>query len=675
MRHEDGPGRTGLVTAITTVTPVAAIVVVQLVLFPVPVGVWLQGFVMGLLGSLMAIGLGLVYRLNKVLNFAQGDLGTAPAVLAVGMIALSGVNYFVGLATGIVGVVALTLGVEVLVIRRFSKASRIVLTVATIGVSQVLVVLSLAIPRIWGDTPISTAVVNFPFHLTWRLSPITFTSDDLVAVVVSLGTLAAVAAWFKRSDVGVVVRASGDRRNLATMFGISVNRLQTLTWVVAGLLSFLSIFFSATLNGLPLDPTFSLTALVSALAALALGGFDNLPIVGAAAVALGVLEQAIAWDQPTNPDLSLAVIAAVVLASLLVREAFVRNVNRTAASGWSFVESARALPREIRDDSRVRAASPLSALLLVLLFFSLPLWMGPATLIDVSNLVILAMVGCSVVVLTGWLGQVTLAQLSFAAVGGAVGAVALQDWGLDLSLALLVAGAAAGIVCLVVGLPTLRMDGMFAAITTLAFGLAASGYLLNRADFGWIPSGYLVTPRFFGVPLATESAVFEVCLGVAILVLVALHGLRRSRAGRALRALAENERAAAGFGVRGVPTKLWGFALSGFIAGVAGCLLVIVSQQYNESSFAVSNSLSVLAATVVGGLASPMGAVVGAALVEGSTIFLPANWQILPSAFGVLIVLLLFPGGVVGALFRVRDRLLCHVFGHEVPSQPAPLTA
>ncbi len=77
-------------TAVTAVVSVAAVLVVQLALFPMPVGVWIQGAVLGLLGSLMAVGLGLTYRLNKVINFAQGDLGTAPAVLAVGLIAFSG---------------------------------------------------------------------------------------------------------------------------------------------------------------------------------------------------------------------------------------------------------------------------------------------------------------------------------------------------------------------------------------------------------------------------------------------------------------------------------------------------------------------------------------------------------------------------------------------------------
>lgn len=240
--------------------PVAAVVALQLAFFRMPVGVWVQGAVSGLLGSLMAVGLALVYRLNKTVNFAQGDLGTAPAVLAVGMISFTGVNYFLGLATGLLTAGIVAVAAEVLVIRRFAKASRIVLTVATIGLSQVLVVVSLLTPRIWGVTPISTAVANFPWHLSWHLSPIIFNANDLMSVIVSIGALAAVGLWFRRSDIGIAVRATGDRRDRAAMLGIAVNRLQTVTWVVAGLLSFASIFFKATLVGLPLDPTFSLTA-------------------------------------------------------------------------------------------------------------------------------------------------------------------------------------------------------------------------------------------------------------------------------------------------------------------------------------------------------------------------------------------------------------------------------
>ena len=637
------------------VVSVAAVLAVQLVLFPLPFGVWLQGAVLGLLGSLMAVGLGLTYRLNKVINFAQGDLGTAPAVLAVGLIGFSGVNYFLGLATGLVASLILTATVEILVVRRFRRSPRLILTVATIGLSQLLVVVSLLIPRLWGQQPIATAVASFPWQFAWHVGPVVLNANDLVAVMVSVACLTAVSLWFTRSDVGLAVQAVGDRRDRASMLGIPVGRLQSVTWVVAGLLSFVSIFFQATILGLPLDPTFGLTALVTALAALALGNFSELPVIAASAVALGILEQGVSWDDTANPSLGLAVLAAVVFAAIVVRQLFANRTDREAESSLALAGSVRELPAALRDLTEVRVGAPAGALVAFAAVATLPLWLGPGEVIRGSALLVLAIVGCSVVVLTGWSGQVSLGQMSFAAVGATVGALALLDWHWDLSLALLLAGTAAGVVAVVVGIPTLRLDGMFAAVTTLAFSLAASGYLLVREEFSWIPQSQLGVPYLFGLALTSQTAVFELCLGVLVLVLLALHGLRHSRTGRVLRALPANERAASGYGVRVLWAKLTAFAISGFIAGLGGCLLLVVNQSYQETSFLVPVSLVVFTSTAVGGLGSAFGAILGAAIVEGSTTYLPPSWQLLPSALGVLLVLILFPRGLAGLCYDLRD--------------------
>ncbi len=151
---------------------------------------------------------------------------------------------------------------------------------------------------------------------------------------------------------------------------------------------------------------------------------------------------------------------------------------------------------------------------------------------------------------------------------------------------------------------------------------------------------------------------FATCLGVAVLVVVAMSGLRHSRFGRVLRALSTNERAVAGFGADVDRAKLSAFGVSGFIAGLAGCLLVVVNQQYVESSFTVTTSLAVFTATAVGGLGSVVGAVAGGGPVRGEQVFLPPSWQLFPAAFGILLVLMLFPGGIAGLLFAGRDQLL-----------------
>jgi len=307
---------------------------------------------------------------------------------------------------------------------------------------------------------------------------------------------------------------------------------------------------------------------------------------------------------------------------------------------------------------------------LVVFFLTLPVWLGPGSLFELSTLLVLAIVGCSIVVLTGWAGQVTLGQMSFAAVGAVAGAVATIDWHWDLSLALLTAGAAGAAGAVVVAIPTLRLDGVFVAVTTLALGLAASGYFLDRQEFSWIPDVQLPTPRLFGVPL-TQTGVFFTVLGVGVLVVAAMSGLRESRFGRVLRALSTNERAVSGFGVDVNRAKLNAFAVSGFIAGLAGCLMTVINQQYVESPFTVTTSLAVFTATAVGGLGSVVGAIAGAALVEGSTVFLPPSWQLFPAAFGVLFVLLLYPGGIASLLYRARDSLLAVVARrHGIDFQP-----
>ena len=141
-----------------------------------------------------------------------------------------------------------------------------------------------------------------------------------------------------------------------------------------------------------------------------------------------------------------------------------------------------------------------------------------------------------------------------------------------------------------------------------------------------------------------------------MLVLVALHGLRHSRTGRVLRALPANQRAASGYGVRVVRAKLTAFAISGFIAGLARLPL-----RRREPAVRARRrswcplSLVVFTSTAVGGLGSAFGAILGAAIVEGSTIYLPPSWQLFPAALGVLVVLILFPRGLAGLCYDLRD--------------------
>ena len=639
--------------------PAVAVIVFQLIVYPLPAGVWLLGFVLGMLGSLVALGLALVQRANRVINFAQADLGTVPTAFAYGCITSSwALPWLLSFAIGLVGAVILGALVEFLLIRRFFKSSRLVLTVATIGISQLFLVGALLMPKIWGQQIIGDKTIEFPWHLEFTVGTQLFHSDEVISVLVVIAVLVGLGLFLRRSEIGIAVRASAERSDRAATLGIPVKRLNTLVWAMTAGMSFIGVFFRASILGLPLNPTLSLSFLLAALTALILGGADCLPAVALSSVALGVLEQGVAWHAPDNPTLIYVVYAVVVFAVLVLRRVGNRRVDADDTASWRTADDPRPLPPELRRLPELVALRWVGIVVGLGTLVALGAWLGPSEQQKAATVACFCLVTLSIVVLTGWAGQVSLGQMSFAAVGAAAGAVSVATWHWDLSLALVFAGACGALVAVLVGLPALRLRGPYLAVMTLAFALATTGYLLNRTTWGWLPNGRITRPALFAtIDLSSEGRMYTVCVVVALLGLVAAQGIRNSRTGRVLRAVRGNERAAQAYGVRVTRAKLTAFAISGFLAGVAGCLLTMISQQYSESPFTADQSVAVFTAAVVGGVGSLAGSVIGAIFAKGGSWFLPAEWQLLPSAVGVLAVLLVLPGGLAAGLFKLRDGL------------------
>jgi branched-chain amino acid transport system permease protein len=644
---------------ISPYVPAIAIVALQLVVYPTGIGPWTLGLVVGLLTALVALGLALIYRANRILNFAQGDLGTVPTTLAVGLLALSGLPYLVALGLGLVAAIVLGVVVELAIIRRFARAPRLLLTVATIGLSQLLIVCGVLIPRLWGERIFTNTNLPDPFEARVVLGSVIFGGSEIAALIVAPVLLLLLALFLRGTDVGVAVRASAERSDRAALLGVPVRRLGTLVWAIAATLSFVGVFLQVSIFGYSAAGTLSPQALAFALAALVIGRMDHLPAITAAAVALRILDQGVAANHPSTVGRVYLVLAAVLLVVLVTRRASTKRADVDGASSWSAADEVRPVPRELASLPLVRAARWGIPVLLVGVAAALPLVLSPSDELRASTVAVFCLITLSVVVLTGWAGQVSLGQMSFVAVGAAVGAVATHTWHVDLSLGLLVSGLAGAIVAVVVGLPALRLSGLYLAVTTLAFSLAASNYLLNRKEQSWIPNDVVeARPLFRRFDISSEAAMYEVVLVVVVLGFLAVSGIRRSRTGRVLLAARDNERGAAAYSISVVRAKLTAFALSGFLAAVAGCLLVHVNGSYTERPFVAAESLGVFTAAVVGGLASLPGAVLGALFLNGGEWFLSDEWRLLPSAIGVLFVLLALPGGLGGLLYRARDAVL-----------------
>ena len=186
---------------LTTFAPALVIAAVSLTLFPVPVGVAVEGLILGVLGAMVAVGMALIYRANRILNFAQGELGTAPTVLVVCLVVYAGWNYLLALSVGLVGSVLLGALVELAIIRRFFRSPRLILTVATLGLAQLLSLGAVFIPMIWGRQP-ATNQVHFPLTVHFTIEPIVFSADYLVALIVAPLALAGVAALLRFTSGG-----------------------------------------------------------------------------------------------------------------------------------------------------------------------------------------------------------------------------------------------------------------------------------------------------------------------------------------------------------------------------------------------------------------------------------------------------------------------------------------
>lgn len=280
-------------------------------------------------------------------------------------------------------------------------------------------------------------------------------------------------------------------------------------------------------------------------------------------------------------------------------------------------------------------------------------------IIKISAIVVYSIIGLSLVVLTGWAGQISLGQFGFVAIGAAVSAKFTSAWNVDLTLALVLGGVAGAVAAFLVGLPALRLRGLYLAVTTLVFALSVTSWLLNDRFFSWVPRSRIERPPLFGrVDISTPTRFYVFCLAVLVVVLVAVRGIRRSRTGRAILALRENERAALSYSVPGTRVKLTAFAWSGAIAGIGGGLFTHLNFSFDLGSYGVGRSLDVFTASVVGGLGSSFGAVLGAVYLRGTEWFVTApEWRFLSSGVGVLAVLLILPGGLAALVFRIRDEL------------------
>lgn len=262
-----------------------------------------------------------------------------------------------------------------------------------------------------------------------------------------------------------------------------------------------------------------------------------------------------------------------------------------------------------------RSAWSWYALLLAVLV-ALP-WLVPTYVMTYGTMILIAAIGAvGLNLVTGTAGLISLGHAGFLAVGAYTTGILITTYGWPLVPSILAAGCFSAATSLLVGIPSLRLKGLYLAITTLAFSIIVT-QLINQWD--WLTGGSsglpVGRPDLFGVPMRSPTAMYFLSLAVAVVTVLAALNLLRSRVGRAWAAIRDYDTAASLMGVNLVRYKLLAFAVSAFIAGVAGGLMALNIRYLNVDSFELIASIEAIAMIIVGGLGSVRGAVLGAIVI------------------------------------------------------------
>ena len=310
---------------------------------------------------------------------------------------------------------------------------------------------------------------------------------------------------------------------------------------------------------------------------------------------------------------------------------------------------------------------------LLVLMVAAPFVIGnyQVTLMVSAMIAVIGAVGLNM--LTGTTGLISLGQAGFLAVGAYTNAILMMDYGWPFWLSMPAGGVAAAIISIFVGVPSLRLKGLYLAITTLAFSFIINHIILYAEGLTHGPNGIFVSnAKLFGIDFQRGKALYYLTLGIVVVTVFAALNIQRTRIGRAWMAIRDHDIAARVMGIDLVRYKLLAFVVSSFIVGIAGALISLQIRFVNIDVFALILSIEALAIIILGGLGSIAGAILGAIFLSflpeairlffglvadpNSSFYTTYVYEIRGIAYGVVIVaiLRLKPEGLIGLWRDIR---------------------
>jgi ABC-type branched-subunit amino acid transport system permease subunit len=641
--------------------------------------------------ALLALGLVLTFRASGVVNFAHGAIGmyvayvffelrnfdTNPAgdpggdlVLPIlGLPArvhvLDRPTVFTALLCSIGVAIALGALVYALVFRPLRSAPPLARVVASLGLF--LYLSAVAQLRFVGATGQGAAALRPEFPLPSGAitigDAVIPTSNFVVAGVTMIAT-AALWAIYRFTRFGLATRAASESEKGALLTGLSPDRLGYLNWILATLLAGMAVILIAT-DTHGIDPTTTSLAVVPALGAALLGGLGSFRMTALAGLGIGMTQSMLTTFQTHHTWLPSWLSRGALSGALPVVVILIAISLRGASLPTRATLIDRRLPHAPSPKHPAIACALVSGSAAIALLTLDAQWRLAIIVSAIATVIAL-----SSVVLTGYVGQISLAQNAFAGLAAFTTAKLSTTYDVPFPVAPALGICVAVGIGLLAGLPAVRVRGLTLAVATIGVAVAIENLVFNSPSLLGITD--VPRPRLFGVDLGLRAVGddnFRAEFGLFAVVLVGLSAmavanLRTSGTGMRWLAVRSNERAAAAAGINVAAAKLSAFGVSAFLAGIGGVLLAYELSSLSTNNFAVIAALASVALVYLGGIASLGGACIAGLLATGGIITKlnggtaggASHYQFAFSGAVLIVVAILYPDGVTGGLRHLAER-------------------
>jgi branched-chain amino acid transport system permease protein len=624
----------------------------------------LLGLGSGALIAGIALAVVLTYRGSGIINLSTGAIamlgGYAFWALNSGKLAALPTGFAVLLALVFVLVVgALT---EFVVYRPLRNSAPLAKLVASLGV---LLIAQAAMLLAFGVTPqpANSILPQNTVHLLGAVVPV----DRFILTGLVIVAGAVLAAVYKWTRFGLATRAASENESAAMLGGLSPNVISLTNTLLAALIAGALGILAASITSL--DPSTLPLQIIPALAAALIASFTSFGIAVAASMGIGILYSLLQYFSaqswfPQSGGVSLPGVSDLLVFLIIIGVLFWRGA-RLPGRG-ALVE--RRLPEAPRPQHLLRTG------LICLVAGAVLLIIFPFDFREaLINTLIGALMALSLVVVTGFVGQISVVQLALAGAAGFTISHMAVNYGITFPVAALAGIAVAVVIGLITAISAVRVRGVSLAVATLAGAVAIENFGFVNSTWGGGLSGSPVPePTWFGLDLGPNapfrgidgnkpSPVFGwVALICVVLLCIAVGYIRRGKFGQRMLAVRSNERAAAAAAINPRTVKLYAFGVAAFIAGVAGSLYAYNFGSVSADRFDAVTALSLIAFAYAGGITLISGAVF-AGLISAQALIpyaldkwfgLNGNWFLLFGGVILIFTLLQNPEGVAGDVYR-----------------------